>query len=645
MPRTLPLAAIAGLALATSAAADELAADKINTKITHLSLTAADGKPLAVNSLPGKKAVVVVFLSFDCPVSNSYCSPLSELAKKYADQGVAVLGVATGGEAPDAIGKLAKEYRLGFPLYADPKLAAADALKATTTPEAFVLDHNFVLRYRGRIDNAYSSRLKRNSVVTDHDLKDALDDLLAGRDVQKPVTKPVGCPVGSREVAARPGAAGGVTYHKDVERIIQANCPGCHRPGPVGPFSRTKYRHAVNWAEDFKEYTANHKMPPWKPVGGPEYANARRMSDRDIATLAKWVDAGCPEGDPKDAPPPAEFPSEWQHGTPDLVLEVPEEFHVGAAGKDIFRCFVLPTGLTEDKYIVGFEVKPGNPRVVHHTLNFWDLGGKGRELERQQQARKVRPTDEDHGPGYSVAMGVGFFPDRGDKPQFGGFGGWAPGQMATRLPEGTGYYLPKGADVIIQTHYHRTGKPETDRLKIGLYFARKPVEKVWQSVAVGPRPDNIRQVLGLAPSPLQIPAGKSDHKVHASAWLQSDATVHAVMPHMHLIGRQIKVTMTPPGGKTVTLVDIPDWDYNWQETYWFKTPLKAPAGTRIDVDAVYDNSLANPNNPFNPPRTITFGEQTTNEMMFGFVSVTPEGDGRVRVSRTDPTRPPKKGEK
>lgn len=643
MTRALLLAALAGFALGPSAAADELPTDKINTTIDRLTLTASDGKPLAVNSLQGKKAVVVVFLSFDCPVSNSYSSQLTEMATGYADKGVAFLGVAAGVEAPDALTKLAAEYKLGFPLYADPKLAAADALKATTTPEAFVLDHNHVLRYRGRIDDAYSSRLKRNSVVTAHDLKDALDALLAGQDVKTPVTKPVGCPVGDRALAAKPGARTDVTYHKDVKAVLQANCQGCHRPGQVGPFSLMTYKHAVNWAEDIKSYTASRQMPPWKPAGGPEYANARRMSDRDVATLAAWVDAGCPEGDPKDGPPPAKFPTEWQLGKPDLVLEVPEEYHVGAAGKDIFRCFVLPTGLTEDKYIVGFEVKPGNPRVVHHTLNFWDLTGKGRELQREQQARKIRPTDEDHGPGYSVAMGVGFFPDRNSgTPQFGGFGGWAPGQMATRLPEGTGYHLPKGADVIIQTHYHRTGKPEADKLKIGLYFAEKPVEKVWQSLAIGPRPESIRQVIGLEAGPLRIPAGKSDHKVKSSAWLQTDATVHAVMPHMHLIGRQIKVTMTPPGGEAVTLVEVPDWDYNWQETYWFKTPMKAPSGTRIDVEAIYDNSLSNPNNPFNPPRTITFGEQTTNEMMFGFVSVTPDGTDRVRVSRTDPAKTPNK---
>ena len=639
MCRTLSLALFAGLALAAPAVADDLAAEKINKPIDRLTLTALDGKPFDVTAVAGKKAVVVVFLSFDCPVSTSYSTLLTDMAKGYADKGVAFLGVVAGDEQPDVIRKHAADYKLGFPVYADPKLAAADALKATTVPEAFVLDHNRVLRYRGRIDNGYAARLRKNNAVTAHDLKDALDALLAGRDVPTPVTRPVGCPIGKREFAAKPGADTGVTFHKDVLPVLQANCQGCHRPGQVGPFSLLTYRHAVNWAEDIKEYTAARKMPPWKPVGGPGYANDRQMSDKDIKTLAAWVDAGCPEGDPKDAPPPVTFATDWQLGPPDLVLEVPEDFHVGAAGKDLFRCFVLPTGLTEDRYIVGYEVRPGNPRVVHHTLNYWDTSGKARELEKQQRASK-RPRDADHGPGYSVAMGVGFIPDRGDRPTFGSFGGWAPGQMATKLPEGMGIPISKGAEVIVQTHYHRTGKPETDRLRIGLYFARKPVEKVWQTVMVGPRPRSIQQAIGLGPSPLEIPAGKPDHVVKASAWLASDATIHSVLPHMHLIGRKIKVTMTPPGGEPVTLVAIDDWDYNWQETYWFKQPIKAKAGTRIDVEALYDNSLANPNNPFNPPRKITFGEQTTHEMMFGFVSMTPDGPGRVRVSRSDPAKPP-----
>jgi peroxiredoxin/mono/diheme cytochrome c family protein len=640
MSRAVSLVLFAGLALASSAAADDLPTDRINKKIDRLTLTALDGKPVAVTSIEGKKAVVVLFLSFDCPVSASYSDQLAAMARDYAAKGVAFVGVVAGDEPPESIARSAADYKLGFPLYADPKLEAADALKATTVPEAFVLDHNFVLRYRGRIDDGYAARLKRNAVVTSHDLKDALDALLAGKDVPTPVTQPVGCPVGRREVEAKPGAAGGVTFHKHVLPILQANCQRCHRPGQVGPFSLMTYRHAVNWAEDIKEYTASRQMPPWKPVGGPGYANSRQMSDADIKTLADWVDAGCPEGDPKDAPPPLKFSDEWQLGPPDLVLEVPEDFHVGPSGRDIFRCFVLPTGLTEDRYVVGYEVKPGNPRVVHHTLNYYDASGQGRALEERERNRRKSRNEQDHGPGYSVSMGLGFLPPRTDPPQVGGLGGWAPGQMATRLPDGAGFYLPKGSDLIVQTHYHRTGKPETDRLKIGLYFADKPVEKVWQTLPVSPPLPNARQLLGLEPAAFEIPAGKPDHRVKGSLWILNDATVHSVIPHMHLIGKSIKVTMTSPDGETVTLVDIPEWDYNWQETYWFKTPLKAKAGTRFDVEGVYDNSLSNPNNPFNPPRKITFGEETTNEMLFGFVGVTPDGPGRVRASRTDPKKLP-----
>ncbi|HJZ89388.1 MAG TPA: hypothetical protein VKE40_00855, partial [Gemmataceae bacterium] len=178
---------------------------------------------------------------------------------------------------------------------------------------------------------------------------------------------------------------------------------------------------------------------------------------------------------------------------------------------------------------------------------------------------------------------------------------------------------PKGADVILQVHYHRNGKPEKDRTKIGLYFAKKPVERPYQTLVLGPR----------NPLFLNIPAGKEDHKIEGTIYLHSDCTMHSVMPHMHLIGKSIKVTMTPPGGEPTTLVEIKEWDYNWQETYWFKEPLKLKAGTRLDVEGIYDNSSKNPNNPRNPPAVVLFGEQTTNEMLFGFMGVTSEDKKRV----------------
>lgn len=628
----------AGFALA--ARADDSPADKLNKKIDRLALTDAAGKPVTLAA--DGKATVVVFLSFDCPVSNSYAAPLTELAGVYAAKGVRVYGVVAE-EPGEALTKQVAEFKCGFPVLADPKLDAATALRATTVPEAFVLDHNGVLRYRGRIDDGYSARLKKNAAATSHDLTDALDALLAGKDVATPVTRPVGCPLGPKTLAAKPGADTTVTYYKDVVPLLQNNCQSCHRPGQVGPFSLMTYKQAVNWADDIKEYTHARKMPPWKPVGGPGYTNDRAMSDHDIATLATWVDAGCPEGNKADAPPAKAFSDGWQLGPPDLVLTVPEDFHVGPAGKDLFRCFVLPTGQTEDKYIVGIEVKPGNPRVVHHTLNFFDITGKAREMAEAEAARKKKPGEPDHGPGYSVAMGIGFtpIPDPAKPwttPPIGMIGGWAPGQLASQLPEGTGYFLPKGADFIIQTHYHRTGRAESDRVSVGLYFAKKPVAKPFQTIGVSPPMPSGRQLIGLETPTFLIPAGASDHVIRGAAILHQDATIYSVIPHMHLLGKKIKVTVIPPDGPPVVIVDIRDWDYNWQETYWLKSPLAVKANTRVEVEGVYDNSLANPNNPSNPPKEVRFGEQTTNEMLFGFLGVTPKSEGRVRATRVDSSK-------
>jgi peroxiredoxin/mono/diheme cytochrome c family protein len=614
---------LTGLALAGFSFADrDDSSDKLGKKIEPAFVDAA-GKPVALANVAGEKATVVVFLSFDCPNSNGYTPTLLDLHKSFADKGVKFIGVSETDLTAEELKAKVAEFKLPFPVFADPKQGIADAFKAKITPEVFVLDHNNVLRYRGRIDNMFTERLKRSATVTDHDLKNALEDILAGKPVRKPVTTPVGCPIGSRELVAK--APSTVTYHKDVAPILQKNCQVCHRPGEVGPFSLMTYRQAANWAEDIKTYTASRKMPPWKPSAAAfAFHNDRRLSDAEIKTLAAWVDGGAPEGDPKDAPKPIKFPDGWQLGKPDLVLTVNEDFHLGPSGPDTFRCYVLPTNLPEDKYIIGFEVRPGNPRIVHHTLNFWDLTGKARELEKAAQ-KKAKVDDRDRGPGYSASMGVGFIPGkspREDTTPIGNFGGWAPGQVPRFLPEGTGYLLPKGADVIIQTHYHRNGKPETDRTQIGLYFAKKPVERPYQALVLGPK----RSL-----DSFMIPPNKEDHRIEGTIYVYNDCTMYSVMPHMHLIGKSVIVTMTPPGGEKTTLVEIKEWDYNWQETYWFKEPIEVKAGTRLDIEGIYDNSSKNPNNPRNPPGLVLFGEQTTNEMLFGFFGVTSPDKKRVRA--------------
>jgi peroxiredoxin len=603
----LPTVALACLTAAAAGAEPDPAASRIGKKIDNLSFTGPAGKPFALYDLRGKKAVVVVFLSFDCPVSRDYAVTLTEMAKGYEGRGVAFVGVCPTRDGAAAVARQAREYQAGFPVFRDDKLTAADAFRARATPEAFVLDRQFILRYRGRVDDGYAGRWKKKARVARHDLREALDEVLAGQAVREPVTVAVGCPV--RRDGGPVAGAGKVTFHRDVLPILQKRCQGCHRPGEIGPFALMTYRQAADWAADIKEYTRTRRMPPWKPTEGPAFRDERKLTDREIATLAAWADGGTPEGDPKDAPPPARFPQGWRLGKPDLVLTPDRDFLVGPRGGDLFRCFVVPTNLTEDKFVVAYEVRPGNPRVLHHTVHFIDTDRTARRLERWEQERVRREGGPDLGPGYFSVMGPGFLPQ-------GDIAGWAPGLEPYFLPDGVAYYLPKGSDFVFQAHYHRNGRPEKDRTSIGLYFAKKPVDKPMQQLAVPGRFTS-------------IPAGAADYPVRGDVWLAQDCTLYSVLPHMHLLGKKIKVTMTPPGGPPTTLVGIDDWDYDWQEMYFFKDPIRAKAGTRFTVEAVFDNSAANPRNPRDPPARVFLGEQTTNEMCFGFIGLTTDEPGPV----------------
>lgn len=615
------------LSLAGASAAAAPTSDKLGQKIDSATLTGA-GKPVAAADLKDKKAVVVVFLSFDCPVSNSYAQTLAEMARNYGPRGVAFVGVVPTDDTAAEVARQAKDFKIPFPVFKDEKFATVDAFKAEFTPEAFVLDANLILRYRGRIDDAYAARLKKNQKITKQDLKRALDEVLAGKPVSVAATEPIGCTISKSDItaSAKPQSSS-VTFYRDVLPILQNQCQVCHRPGEVGPFSLMTYRQAVNWAGDIKEFTQSKKMPPWKPIDGPGFLHERKLSDKEIAVLAAWVDGGTPEGDPKDAPPPRQFVKGWQLGQPDLVLTVPEDFQLGPSGNDLFRCYVLPTNLPEDKYVTAIEVRPGNPRIVHHTLNFIDVTGQARDLEAKEKQREHKPDDLDGGPGYSTSMGIGFLPR-------GALGGWAPGQMPRHLPEGTGYFLPKGADVVLQVHYHRDGRLEKDRTAIGLHFAKKPVQHRYLGMVVAGGGVGAGRVRWFA-----IPAGNDHFTLKGSIWVEQDCTLYSVMPHMHMIGKEISVAMTPPDGPARTLVAIKDWDYNWQETYFFKEPIPVKAGTRFDIEAVYDNSAANPNNPNKPPRLVTFGQQTTNEMCFGFLGATSDLPGqRIRFTATNPAK-------
>lgn len=559
----------------------------------------------------GPKGTVVMFLQFDCPISAEYSAQVIRLGEKYQSQGVGFVGVLADEEAGATLAKKASGFGLKFPLLHDRDFKLADALGAKITPEVFLLDEKGKTIYSGRIDDTWTARLRRNPAPKNNDLADALEALLIKKPIRVMKTEAVGCPI---ERPQRVATGAQVTYHRDIAPIFQEKCQSCHRPGEVAPFPLTGYGQALRWKDLLVEVVEKRQMPPWLPGGGYHFRGERRLTDVEIQKIRQWVKEGCAEGDFAAAPLPRQFPEGWQLGKPDLILELPEEMIIGPEGKDLFRCFALPTNLTEDKHVVAYELRPGNRRVVHHTLHFLDTQGRGRKLEAEAKA-SLKEKAADRGPGYTVAMGVGFSPS-------GEIGGWAPGISAKFLPENTAYFLPKGADFILQIHYHRTGKEEKDRTRVGLYFAKQPASRFVQPLVI---PGSF----------LVIPPNKPDFKVKNTVWLAKDALLHSVDPHMHLLGRTFVMHITEPGADKVEAIRIDDWDYNWQEIYFLKEPRKLKAGTRIDIEAVFDNSSSNPNNPSTPPVWVRFGEQTTNEMCFMFLGLTTDDNMRIQYRREE----------
>lgn len=388
-----------------------------------------------------------------------------------------------------------------------------------------------------------------------------------------------------------------VTFNKDIAPIVWKECAGCHRPGEVGPFSLLSYEDVSKRATLVNDVVSKRQMPPWKAEPGyGQFHDEHRLSDAQLALISEWVEGGCERGDPNELPRAPKFADGWQLGEPDLILTMDAPFQVPASGDDLFQCFVIPTGLSEDKAVSSIEFRPGNAKVVHHALFFLDSRGQARERDAKDPA-----------PGYASFGGPGILPT-------GMLGGWAPGTGIKPLPEGIGRLLPKNSDLVLQVHYHPSGKPETDQSRIGIRFTKSPVAET-----------RILTAIALVDRAIRIPAGDAAYHVTPKDFvLPVDVEAIGITPHMHWIGKEMKVWATKPDGTQVPLIWIKDWDFNWQGNYQFAEPIPLPKGTRIELSSTYDNSAANPRNPNDPPKLVTFGEQTTDEMCLCGIQVLPK---------------------
>jgi hypothetical protein len=395
------------------------------------------------------------------------------------------------------------------------------------------------------------------------------------------------------------------TFTKDVAPILQQHCQVCHRPGEAGPFSMLTYEQTRPWAAAMKEAVKTRKMPPW--FADPRYghfSNANTLTGAQIYTITAWADAKAPKGDPKDMPAPVNFVEGWQIGKPDLVFQLPIPFDVPASGVVDYQHIIVPTGFTKDTWVQAAEVRPTDRTVVHHIIAFirepqsnWFKGEKPGVFFIAPQLKTTTEPD-------TSALPSDFLV------------GYAPGQPAEILQPGQAKLIKAGSDIVFQVHYTPNGKATRDQTRLGIVLAKAP-------------PKERVLTLSATNGTFKIPPGDSNYRVDASFDINADVKLSGLHPHMHGRGKDFEYRAVYPTGETQILLSVPHYNWHWQNWYTLEQPLLLPKGTKIECTAHFDNSANNPDNA-DPAKTVSWGEQSWDEMMVGFFNLVFPADMPVR---------------
>jgi len=405
-----------------------------------------------------------------------------------------------------------------------------------------------------------------------------------------------------------------VTFSEHIAPIVFNVCATCHRPGEAAPFSLLSYEDVRKRGKLIASVTESRYMPPWHADSDlGSFRDDRRLTDTQIRMIHDWVQAGMPEGDPRKLPASPKFTPGWQLGTPDLVLKMNEAFEIPADGRDIFRNFAIRMNLNEDKWVKAIEFRPSS-KSSHHALFFLDQTGQAVQLD------EADPRPGFTGMNFLAGSFAGFV--RGGRgggldqqPTVSGLGGWAVGGSARELPDGLARRLRRDADLVLQMHFHPSGKVEREQATIGFYFADAPPTRTLATVQL--------PVIFGALAGIDIPAGEKHFVIKDSFTFPIDVDVIGGGAHAHYLAKDMRMTAVMPDGTTKDLMKIPAWDFNWQERYYFKQPIRLAKGTRLDVEISYDNSSENPNNPSSPPKRVRFGQQSTDEMGSMSIEIVP----------------------
>jgi peroxiredoxin len=548
----------------------------VGTAVEDFELRDYRGASRRLSDWKDAKLIAVVFLGVDCPLAKLYAPRLGELAREFDDKGVQFLGINSNqNDAITEIDRYARANQIPFPILKDVGNEIADRFGATRVMEVFLLDQKRCVRYRGRIDDQFAVSLHRLKAGR-RDLAVAIEELLNGQSVSVPETEASGCLIS--RVVKQP-AKGSVTYTKDVAPILQRHCQVCHRPGQIGPFALTSYKEAAGWAAMIDEVVGQCRMPPWHadPKHG-KFANDPRLSDHEKELIAAWARDGAPQGDPADLPAPPSFSEEWAIGKPDRIISIPEPFKVPANGVVEYQFIEVDPEFKSDVWIKAAEIKPSNRAVVHHCNVF---------------LRPPNSTGDFGAPGTLGSVCLAEI---------------APGTPAMVLPEGMAKRIPAGWKLVFVMHYTPIGKVQEDQTSIGLKLV--DAKAVKKEVATHL----------LLDANLSIPPGVAEYRVEHTERFTDDVLLLAFWPHMHVRGKSFRYEAEYPDGSTEILLNVPRWDFAWQNRYELAEPKRLPAGTVMHCIAVYDNSENNPANP-DPNVTVHTGPQSWDEMFNGYFEV------------------------
>jgi mono/diheme cytochrome c family protein len=553
----------------------------IGKRLADLAFLDLAGRAGRLSDFRDRAALVIAVRDVGCPVSGKTAPELARVEDEYRSQGVTFLFVNPN-EANEPSEMQAEVAAHGFEgRYApDPRGELARALRATTTTEVFVLDRARTLVYRGAIDD----RVGRGFELPEprhRFLRDALDQVLASDRVAVPATTAPGCELAFAKEPVVPDARP-ITYHDQVARILQDNCVECHRAGGAGPFALDGFKHAKSKGGMIRLMVSERLMPPWYAAdGGGPWENERKLSEEERQTLLDWLAQGTPEGDPLDAPAPREWKDGWRIGTPDLVFPIPQPFQLPAEGVVDLQQFWAEELVPEDVWVRGLQILPTNPAVVHHATCMFLPPEEALPADEELFRTLVPWTQYTRGLNYLT--------------------GYLPGREPRRYPEDVALFLPKGSRIRFEVHYTTKGRVEEDQTRLGLVLAPHP-----PAFVVNSRLLRNREIL--------IPPNSKGLSFSAELTFPAIVSLLSLTPHMHLRGDAFQVNLTYPDGRAERVLELPQWDPNWQFAYEFREDKLLPTGTNLRITGWYDNTAEKEGNP-DPSQAVHDGPQIWDEMM------------------------------